>query len=181
VIEGSEELNTLQLKHYLAVKLPDYMIPAYFVPLDRIPLKPSGKVDLESLAAHGTTLKTGVAYVPPETDMEKNIGRIWEELLAVDHMGLDDNFFDLGGNSLRIIRLGNKLKETFGKSIPVMKLFEYPTIRSLAEYLELGDSKAQQEFADYEKDMSQVIASTRKSRTKRADKRKQFEGEVDNG
>ncbi|MCP5053870.1 MAG: amino acid adenylation domain-containing protein, partial [bacterium] len=172
VIEGPEELNTLRVKHYLAAKLPGYMIPAYFVLLDKIPLKSSGKVDLEVLAAQGTLLGRGMEFVPPKTLTEKTIGNIWREVLNIDKVGVDEKFFDLGGNSLKIVQLGNRLKEALGQEIPVMKLFEYATIRSMAKYIDRQKSTQDKDFENIEINRAEVITQARKKRKKRAGKRR---------
>ena len=103
-----------------------------------MPLTPNGKVDRKALPdprpsrAHQADPGT---FVAPATDNEKIIAHIWKEILRVDDVGVHDNFFDLGGNSMKLIRLSNKLKETVEKDIPVITLFRYPTIESLLQYL----------------------------------------------
>jgi acyl carrier protein len=125
-----------QLKRYLAEKLPNYMIPSYFVLIDEIPLTSNGKINRKSLpdpksAAPGS--KT--TYVKPETYLGQVIAETWQEVLKKNIIDIDDNFFDLGGNSLDFIMMGNQLKEKLNRQIPAVTLFTYPTIRSLERYL----------------------------------------------
>jgi acyl carrier protein len=117
------------------------MIPTHFVQLEQIPLTASGKVDRRSLVFSGTSLGTGVEYVSPRSGMEKKLVEIWAEVLGgADHLsiGIHDNFFDMGGNSFSLIRLNSRLKEVLKKDIPMVTLFNYPTISSLAHYLSGG-------------------------------------------
>ncbi len=135
-----------ELRAYLARRLPGYMIPAYFVPLDRMPLGPNGKLDRKRLPPPG--IREGGTYVTPGSDREKIMAAVWKEVLELDRVGVEDNFFEMGGNSLDIIHLGYRLNETFKADIPVLLLFRYPTIRSLAVYLDgeaekLSDKKKQ--------------------------------------
>jgi len=112
------------------------MIPNYFIPMDSIPLTTSGKVDKKKLPLPARSRsRSSVTYVEPKTDTEKVIAKIWAEVLKVDQPGIEDNFFDIGGNSLSIIQVGSRLNTTLGVNIPVVTMFKYPTINALAEYL----------------------------------------------
>ncbi|MCP5105271.1 MAG: amino acid adenylation domain-containing protein, partial [bacterium] len=170
-------LTASQLREYLSKRLPDYMIPAHFVPLDRIPLTPNGKIDKKALASLDTVpgmLGTGVEYAAPENDVEEIIAAAWKEVLNVAKVGVNDNFFDLGGNSMYLLKVGSKLRETFKKEIPVVELFQYPTIRSLTRYLNPrsgvtaadnpGESSRQLETLDEGKNrMKRFVKRTRKN------------------
>jgi len=134
-----------ELKAYLAGKLPGYMIPSYFKRIEKLPLTPNGKVDRKALAAStaASDLETGVDYIPPKSEIEKTIAGIWKELLGLEKVSVHDNFFDIGGNSLTIIRLNSRLKKAFKKDIPIASVFNYPTIASMATHLskeEKGES-----------------------------------------
>ncbi|MCX6578639.1 MAG: amino acid adenylation domain-containing protein [Candidatus Aminicenantes bacterium] len=125
-----------QLKEYLEAKLPAYMVPACFVEIDKIPLKANGKIDRDMLPGPmELDFHTGDAYRAPGTDIQRTIAAIWEEVLGREKIGIRDNFFDMGGNSLDFVRVSNKLKEKLGRDIPVVTLFTYPTISSLEHYL----------------------------------------------
>jgi acyl carrier protein len=143
---AGEGLVVSELRAYLAKRLPGYMIPAYFVQLDKMPLGPNGKLDRKRLPPPG--IREGGTYVTPGSDREKIMAAVWKEVLELDRVGVEDNFFEMGGNSLDIIHLGYRLNETFKADIPVLLLFRYPTIRSLAVYLDgeaekLSDKKKQ--------------------------------------
>ncbi|MBD2355237.1 amino acid adenylation domain-containing protein [Tolypothrix sp. FACHB-123] len=124
-----------QLRGFLKEKLPAYMLPSSYVVLDKLPLLPNGKIDKRSLPQpENSRIDLGIAYVPPQTQVEEKIAAIWREILQVDKIGIHDNFFDLGGNSLLIVQLHNELRETFGRELSVVELFQYPTISKLSEH-----------------------------------------------
>lgn len=134
-IVSGKTFDLTELRDFLAKELPGYMIPAHFVQLEKIPLTPSGKVDRTVLAESGNLLGTGLPYVSPGNELEKSIAAVWKELLQLEKVGVNDNFFDIGGNSLSMIRLNGRLKKLLKKDIPMVTLFNYPTITSLARHL----------------------------------------------
>ncbi len=158
-----------ELREYLAGRLPDYMIPAYFVELKAMPLTPNGKIDRKSLDAHGTRLSTGMEFAPARNETEKILTGIWKEVLKLEKIGIDDNFFDLGGNSMDVINLNNELKKTFKKNIQVVAIFRYLTIRSFARYLD------QEEIAGraYEKKIDRA-EEIKKSKRRVSEKKKRL-------
>ncbi|MCU0286989.1 MAG: SDR family oxidoreductase, partial [Acidobacteria bacterium] len=126
------------LKEFLAGKLPPYMIPQYFVPLEKMPLNINGKIDRKQLPEPDISSirqDSDGLYVEPKEELEQRIAMVWQEILKIKQIGIHDNFFDLGGNSLKIIQVHARLNETLGLKIPVVNLFKYPTIHSLKEYL----------------------------------------------
>jgi acyl carrier protein len=137
-IEGAE------LRKALALELPDYMIPAYFVTLDKMPLTPSGKIDRKALPVPEVPGPDAAeeSNTAPGSSLEKSVAASWQEVLQLDRISVYDNFFEKGGNSLDIIKVNALLKQDLGKEIPVMVLFEYTTIRSLTRYLseQYGDA-----------------------------------------
>jgi amino acid adenylation domain-containing protein len=129
-------VNISELKEYLSLRLPYYMVPDYFVTLDKIPLTPNGKVNRNALPEFdGVRPHMAAAYVPPESEKEKIIADIWKGVLKLEQVGIYDNFFDLGGNSLNVIQLNQDLNDAFKKDIPVAALFKYLTISSFIQYL----------------------------------------------
>jgi polyketide synthase PksJ len=136
-IVSEQEIDTNGIKDRLLNRLPSYMVPLHFEQLAKIPLNMSGKVDREALQTIETKLVSRKDYIPPRNEVEKKLVEIWAALLGIaeDAIGVDDNFFDLGGNSLKIIRLSSILKKTYRKDIPVVKFFRYTNISSLAGYL----------------------------------------------
>ncbi|MCP4157103.1 MAG: amino acid adenylation domain-containing protein [bacterium] len=136
-IAGGQELNIPRVREELAGTLPIYMIPGHFIRLEQFPVTATGKVDRKKLPLPKTQREQlGTTYTPPKTEKEKAIAAIWQETLNTDKVGIHDNFFDLGGTSLDIVRLGNHLKETLQKEIKLVTLFEYPTIATFTQYLE---------------------------------------------
>ena len=130
------QVNVSELKEYLSLRLPYYMIPDYFVTLDKIPLTPNGKVNRNALPEFdGVRPHMAAAYVPPESEKEKIIADIWKGVLKLEQVGIYDNFFDLGGNSLNVIQLNQDLNDAFKKDIPVAALFKYLTISTFIQYL----------------------------------------------
>jgi amino acid adenylation domain-containing protein len=131
-----------ELKEYLEGMLPGYMIPDFFVKLEKVPLNPNGKLDRKMLPQPmETDSRSNDAYEPPQTDIQKIIAETWQEVLAREKVGIKENFFDLGGNSLDLVTARNKLKEKLGIDIPVVNLFAHPTISSLEQYLKRDQGK----------------------------------------
>jgi acyl carrier protein len=129
-------LNVSQLRDMLSGKLPHYMIPSYFVLLEKMPLTPNGKVDRKALPESNPSRSTiESTYVAPVTNNEKIIARLWKEILHLEEVGIHDNFFALGGNSLNVIQLNRRIKDYFGIDIPVAELFRNLTIRYLGKCL----------------------------------------------
>ena len=140
-IVSNEALDLTGLREYLLRRLPDYMIPAYFIPVDNIPFTDRGKVDRKTLQSYKTTLGAALEYVAPSSDLEQRIADSWKEVLKLEKVSIYDNFFERGGNSLSIIRLTNRLNNVLGKGLPVVTLFQYPTISALARHLEENQTK----------------------------------------
>jgi amino acid adenylation domain-containing protein len=128
-----------ELRNFLAEKLPGYMIPAAFVTLDTLPLTPNGKVDRRALPTpQGLRPELKTVYVAPQTEAERSIVDTWKQVLQVKKVGMNDNFFDLGGHSLLMVQVHNRLREIFEQDLSIMELFQYPTVRSMAEFLTRG-------------------------------------------
>ncbi len=123
------------LKH-VAKKLPSYMIPSDCIILDALPLNSNGKVDRQSLPIPDL-VRSASPTVPAvaQTERERRITDIWQQILGLEQVGIYDNFFEVGGDSLRIVQLQRKLNEVFGRNISVAELFQYPTIHSLSIHL----------------------------------------------
>jgi len=139
----NQEIHVSELREFLSVELPDYMIPSYFVPLEQIPLTPNRKIDKKVLSKYDEIQpQVGTAFLAPQTDMEKKISQCWMEVLKRDKVGIHDNFFELGGNSLNIIQLNTELKRVLDKDIPVVSLYKNLTVSSFARYLREEESKA---------------------------------------
>ena len=125
-----------ELKQFLGEQLPNYSIPSAYMFLDTLPLTPSGKVDRRSLPEPQIARsELSKAYTPPTSTLEQQIADIWQNLLQVDKVGIHDNFFDLGGHSLLIVQARSRLETLLNRQIPMVTLFQYPTIETLATYL----------------------------------------------
>jgi acyl-coenzyme A synthetase/AMP-(fatty) acid ligase/acyl carrier protein len=125
-----------ELRRVLAVKLPDYMVPSAFVMLDALPLTGTGKVDRRALPPPGRTRPALEAeFVAPCTPLEETLAGIWGDLVALDAVGIHDNFFDLGGDSLLATQLLSRTRETFQVEVPLRAFFDAPTVAGLAETL----------------------------------------------
>jgi len=135
-VEEEKEQLSEKLKTYLSSHVPEYMIPSFFVAIDSIPLTSNGKVNRNKLPQPQFTVSENI--IPANTIIEKQIADIWTQLLSLEEIGIDDNFFDLGGNSLDLIRVNRQIKESLGRDIPVTMMFKHSTIRSLAAYMEEG-------------------------------------------
>lgn len=124
-----------ELQTFLGKTLPEYMVPAHFVFLDELPLTPNGKVNRKALPApeKGNTGAGG----PPRTETEKSVAAIWAELLNVEGVGIEDDFFDLGGQSMTAVGLVARLRAAFDLNIELAMLFERPTISGLAEAIDV--------------------------------------------
>jgi len=135
-------LAVTQLRDYLLKDLPHYMIPSYFVRLEKIPLTPNGKVDRKALPGPG--LKVGESYTAPGNEIERKLVELWSEILGRDTLhasqlrtsiGIDDNFFELGGHSLKATILVSKIHKVFDVKVPLVEIFTMPRIKELAKYI----------------------------------------------
>jgi len=171
-IVSKTELKVSQLRENLAKKLPAYMVPSYFVKVEEIPLTSNGKVDRKALESIGigTVLPMGVEFIAPRDHIEKTIANFWKELLNLKEVGIDDNFFDLGGTSLDIYKLNRKYKEVFDEDEVVLKMFRYPTIRAFSQYLNKKEAKGD-DFHKF-KNRKVPVDRARNSRTYQKEKRK---------
>ena len=125
-----------QLRQFLLEKLPDYMIPSSFVILSALPLLPSGKVDKGALTrVSGLRPKLEAIYMPPRTEVERAIAGIWREVLHIQKVGVNDNFFDLGGDSFLMVELHSQLQEVLNRDLSLINLFNYPSINALSKFL----------------------------------------------
>ena len=125
-----------QLKNQLKKKLPDYMVPGYFVFLDKLPLTPNGKLDTRALPLpNGNRQESEETHLAPRDDLERRLARIWERLLGVEAVGIRDNFFELGGHSLLAVRLVSEIEKEVGQRPPLASFFQGANIESLAQLL----------------------------------------------
>ncbi|HLP59814.1 MAG TPA: amino acid adenylation domain-containing protein, partial [Candidatus Deferrimicrobium sp.] len=143
VFQENTGSDQAELKSYLSQTLPQYMIPAHFVKIEKIPLSPNGKLNRKDLPEPGA--KPDSEYVAPGNDKEWEIAEIWKQVLGLEKVSIDDNFFDAGGNSLKIVKLAIELRKHLGKEIPTAKMFQYTTIASQARYIDMDWANEKEE------------------------------------
>jgi len=135
-------IETIDLKNMLQAQLPGYMIPAAFMTIPELPLTPVGKTDRNALLQYAIETVSPQHYAAPGTETERQLAGIWANLLAVERVGIYDNFFDLGGHSLLAVRLMAEIKKAFGRDLSLSKLLQNPTIAALADSLKQHDNQA---------------------------------------
>jgi amino acid adenylation domain-containing protein len=137
--KGAEAPSPSVLSAFLRERLPAPMVPAAFVELASLPLSPNGKIDRSALPEPGARRpELASSYRSPRGELERVIADVWKEALRVEHVGLDDNFFDLGGHSLLLARVHATLKERLQRELTLVDLFRFPTVGSLATHLSPG-------------------------------------------
>ena len=137
-----EHSNVDALRLFLKEQLPEYMVPSAFVFLDKLPLTPNGKLDRKALPAPDQTRPEFTqAYFPPRSPIEEIVAALWQEVLAIEPIGIYDNFFALGGYSLLAMQLMVRLNKQFQIEVPLHLLFEEPTIAGLSLQLEALQSQ----------------------------------------
>ncbi|WP_146084124.1 non-ribosomal peptide synthetase, partial [Xanthomonas albilineans] len=124
----SDSVDADALRSWLTDVLPDYMVPAAYVQLDRLPLTPNGKLDRKALPAPDVTAYAAHAYEAPQGEIEQTIAAIWRELLDLENIGRHDNFFALGGHSLLGVRLISRIRSALGLELPLATLFAQPRL-----------------------------------------------------
>lgn len=125
-----------ELQQFTRQSLPDYMVPAAWVSLEAFPLTTNGKVDRRALPAPSSRRSfLTTEFVAPRTEIEETLAAIWRRILGIDEVGIEDNFFDLGGHSLHTAEVEAKIRQQMGREIHVTALFQYPTISALASHL----------------------------------------------
>jgi natural product biosynthesis luciferase-like monooxygenase protein len=133
---SSPSALALELKERVKERLPEFMVPTTILFLDALPRTPNGKVDGKALPQPDAERPlTATRYVAPETELECVISAVWQELLQLERVGRHDNFFDLGANSLLMVRANSQLRVALRRDVTLVDLFRYPTVNALATYL----------------------------------------------
>lgn len=135
-LKGTEPVSIERLRASLKQKLPAYMVPSGFILLEKLPLSPAGKVNRHALPKPTASAKPENYFPDATTSLQKEIAALWCAVLDIDSVGIDDNFFDVGGDSFRSLRLHNLMVQSLNLKIDLMELFKSPTVRAIAEYLE---------------------------------------------
>jgi amino acid adenylation domain-containing protein len=145
VPKEGETLIETQLREYLGEKLPEYMVPTVYVMMDEIPLTSSGKANIRALPEPETAdLRSKEEYVAPSTDTEKKLAEVWGKVLGIEKVSINDNFFNLGGDSILSIQVMALAKKN-GLDLSIQQLFKYPTIRGLSQTLNMTETEAEDE------------------------------------
>jgi acyl carrier protein len=119
----------------MQTKLPSYMVPSQFVLLKQFPLTSNGKIDLRQLPAPDGSCPPGRAYVAPRNSDEQRVVEIWREVLSLNQVGIDDRFFEIGGDSLSATRAFARINRDFGMDLSLKEILEHPTVRLLAQFV----------------------------------------------
>lgn len=139
IIPSREKGGDISIEHMrknLADKLPAYMIPSSYMVMDFFPMTPNGKIDRKALPLpQSASIKLGVNYIAPSSEIEKQLVSIWKEVLKTDAVGLNQNFFDSGGHSLLLAQVRSRIGSALKKDVSMMDLFKYPTIAALSGFL----------------------------------------------
>ncbi|HEX4954995.1 MAG TPA: amino acid adenylation domain-containing protein, partial [Thermoanaerobaculia bacterium] len=136
VTEAGSKVSPAELRRALGSRLPEHMVPAFWLHLDALPLTPSGKLDRKALPAPGGALAEAGLADPPEGPLEELVAGVWCEVLGLSRVGRGASFFELGGHSLLATRVVARLRETLGLEVPLRELFEHPRLVELAAALE---------------------------------------------
>ncbi len=144
---SSSPLEPEEIKSYLAGKLPDYMIPVYYVTIDEIPRSKNGKVEKKILQAAHQRKRTqqNELYLLPTTHVEKQLVSIWERILGRESIGVNQNFFELGGHSLKATKVVSRIHKEMNVKVDLKNIFSFPTIKELAKII---DSLHKEQYSD---------------------------------
>jgi len=134
------DIEREKIKSYLGESLPDYMIPNIYIKMDSFPLTPNGKINRKILPLPEVTDLSVAEYIAPQNENEKIIASVWGEVLGIEKIGINDNFFDLGGSSIKAINLVSKLQAK-GYTLKIKSIFDKPTIFKLSQDIQLSSDK----------------------------------------
>ncbi len=140
VSSDAEAADPARLRRALREFLPEFMVPSAFVRLDAVPMTPNGKIDYRELARH-RPVRSPAGQAAAGSALEERILTAWRQVLHTEDIGVDENFFDAGGNSLLITKLRGRIEQQIGRAVTTVTLFRYPTVRGLAEHLDSGGAE----------------------------------------
>lgn len=133
-IVARAKTNANELREYLSDHLPDYMLPSYFIQINKMPLTPNGKIDRKALPEPAGDAIAANGYKAPRNETEEKLAAVWQEVLDRDKIGINDNFFEIGGDSIKALQIVSKLSRADLK-LQVKDLFTNPSIRHLSKYV----------------------------------------------
>nr|AIE12095.1 putative NRPS/PKS hybrid synthase module B6C [uncultured bacterium] len=164
--DGNEEVIGIVREH-LKTRLTEYMMPSVFMLIDEIALTPSGKVDYKRLPVPEMARHVLTPMVVPSGQLEKDIAEVWKQVLKLEEIGVEDNFFDLGGDSYLMIQLHTLLEERLAREIPITDLFRFSTVRSFAQQCSDSQASTREKQARLKTKVSKQRAALRKKRKSR--------------
>jgi amino acid adenylation domain-containing protein len=136
VAQAGDAPTAAEMRQFLRERLPEFMIPATFMAIESMPMTTSGKMDRRALPEPDWSGATAQGeFVAPSTPLEEQLASIWSEVLSIERVGAQDDFFNLGGNSLLALRLASRVRQVFNVELPLMTLFTSPTVAALAEQI----------------------------------------------
>jgi non-ribosomal peptide synthetase component F len=159
VVKKDGKIGPTEIRRLAAERLPDYMVPSAIVEMDRLPLTPNGKIDRKALPDPGSARPDlNEAYVEPETEAQKMLAEIWKQVLGVDRVGIHDNFFSLGGDSIRTLQVVSRARNN-GLAFSLQDLYRRQTISELASQITVAEAQPQPpETQESEVDVEQLLA-----------------------
>ncbi len=176
VSNQKEALTSSTLRDFLKEKLPNYMVPGAFVMLNALPLTPNGKVDRRALPPPEPVMRS-LSLEMPQTKVEKLIADVWQKILLIEEVGLDDNFFDLGGHSLLLIKVWQKLQIISSKEISVVEMFKHPTVRALGQLLSEQKSRTPDDAPKSKAELAELRRSSQGSVNQQRNIRQQYQSQ----
>ncbi|MBT6564851.1 MAG: amino acid adenylation domain-containing protein, partial [Candidatus Scalindua sp.] len=133
--DEKEKYHSDELKAYLKTKLPEYMIPSFFISLDQVPLTPNGKIDRKALMSRKIVLSKDAPCLLPQSDIEKNVLEIWRDVLKIENIGTMDGFFEVGGDSVSAVILAERVSNAFHVSFTAANIFKYSNVRQISQFV----------------------------------------------
>ncbi|MEX3625580.1 amino acid adenylation domain-containing protein, partial [Viridibacillus arvi] len=152
---SEKEYSTGYFRDELKNSLPDYMIPSYFIKMEKIPLTPNGKIDRKSLPTPDGNISTGVEYEAPKTEMEKMLIEVWSKVLGVTNIGINDDFFNLGGDSIKAIQVSARVKNS-GYFITLKDIFKNTTIKEMSKIVKENNNIIDQGLVEGEVQLTPI-------------------------
>ncbi|MCK4260903.1 MAG: amino acid adenylation domain-containing protein, partial [Halanaerobiales bacterium] len=138
-IATEEDIDISKIREYLFTTLPEYMVPGYFITLDRLPLNSNGKIDRKALPKPDRDIISTSEFIKPTNPIEEKLAVIWTEILGIERVSIMDNFFEIGGHSLKATSLVSKVFKELNVELPLREIFKTPTIKELAEYIQKAE------------------------------------------
>lgn len=157
VPQSGQKIETADLREFMRGRVPTFMVPAHFLTLAAFPLTPNRKIDRKALPApQAARQQPEATYTPPANDLEAQIATVWQQLLGLEHVGMDDNFFDIGGHSILAIQAHRLITEAVARPLAVTDLFRFTTIRALAAHLGQSNGHSQDSAANLQQSLDRA-------------------------